>query len=386
MNIRKEALKLHKKFRGKIEIKNKFPIKNQKDLSLAYTPGVAEVSKEVAKNSSLAYYYTSKWNLVAIVTDGSRVLGLGNIGPLGALPVMEGKALLFKYYANVDAFPICLATQDTEKIVETVKNIAPVFGGINLEDIDAPRCFEVYDGLRDLDIPVFHDDRHGTAVVVLAGLINALKIVKKDFFDARIVIGGAGAAGIGVAELLVYYGFKNLILVDSKGILYEGRKNMDKYKQEISRVTNREKIKGSLEEALKEADVFIGLTGVPNLIKKEMIKSMNKDAIIFALTNPFPEVMPRDAISAGAKIVATGRSDLPNQINNSLAFPGIFRGVLDARARRINEDMQIEAAKAISNMVKEKDLRKGKIVPDMVKKDVAKIVAKAVYRVAKNRG
>ncbi len=381
--LREKALKLHKKFRGKIEIKNKFMIKSQEYLALAYTPGVAEVSREISRNIEKVYEYTSKGNLVAIVTDGSRVLGLGNIGPLAALPVMEGKAMLFKYYANVDAFPICLQTQEEEEIVKIIKNISPSFGGINLEDIDAPKCFEIYDKVKDIGIPVFHDDRHGTAIVVLAGLINSLKAVKKDIKDVRITIAGGGAAGIGVAELLIKYGFKDLIVLDSKGIIYKGRKDLDKYKKRLAEFTNRRKIKGNLIEALDGSDVFIGLTGVPNLLNKDMIKKMNSNPIIFALSNPFPEVMPKDAKKAGAKIVATGRSDLPNQINNALAFPGVFRGILDAKAKRFDPKIQIVAARALSKLVSNKEISKGIIIP-RVSRIVSQKVAESVYNILKS--
>ncbi|MEM7825119.1 MAG: malic enzyme-like NAD(P)-binding protein [Candidatus Aenigmatarchaeota archaeon] len=376
MSLKEEALEFHKK--GKIEIKSRVSVKNNKDLALAYTPGVAEVSKEIFSDKSKVYDYTSKWNNVAIVTDGSRVLGLGNVGPEAALPVMEGKAILFKLFANVDAFPICLATQDTEKIIEIVKNIAPSFGGINLEDIATPKCFEIEERLKkELDIPVFHDDQHGTAVVVLAGLINALKIVNKDIENVRIVVNGSGAAGIAISKILISSGAKNIILCDTHGAIYEGRtENMNKYKEQISKITNREKFSGSLNDVIKGADVFIGVS-TAGVLTKEMVRSMSSDAIVFALSNPVPEIMPDEAKEGGARIIATGRSDFPNQINNVLCFPGMFRGALDVRARMINEEMKFAAAKAIADLVKDQ-LDEKYIIPNATDPNVSKSVAHAV--------
>ncbi len=372
--IGKRSLALHKEYKGKIAVVSKFPkLKTKEDLSLAYTPGVAEPSMVIAKDKNLVYDYTSKGNMVAIVTDGSAVLGLGNIGPEAALPVMEGKVILFKEFAGVDAFPICLAQQETNKIVETVKMIAPGFGGINLEDIASPRCFEVEDRLKkELDIPVFHDDQHGTAIVVSAGLLNALKIVKKDISKIKIVMSGAGAAGIAVARMLKYLGAKRIILCDREGVIYKGRKsNMNEYKEEIAFETNER----NLNDAIKKADVFIGVS-VANALTKPMVSSMSKDAIIFAMANPVPEIMPNDAKEAGARIIATGRSDFPNQINNVLAFPGVFRGALDVRAKKITEKMKIAAVYALAAMVK--NPKEDKIIPSPFDPDVAKNVADAV--------
>jgi malate dehydrogenase (oxaloacetate-decarboxylating) len=382
MDLSKEALQLHKKLRGKIEIQTKIPVKSLELLTLLYTPGVAEVSKEIFKNKELAYDYTSKWNTIAIITDGSRVLGLGNIGPEAALPVMEGKSILFKYFGNVDAFPICLATQETEKIVDVIKSITPAFGGINIEDIDAPRCFEVMEKLtKELDIPIFHDDQHGTGIVALAGLMNSLKVVGKKSKDVKIVIAGSGSAGYGITKIFLANGIENIILLDSKGIIYGGRKeNMNKYKEELAKETNKEMLTGDLRSAIKDSDVFIGVSGIPNMLKGDMIKLMQDDAIIFALTNPTPEIFPDDAKKAGAKIVATGRSDFPNQLNNVLAFPGVFRGALDVRAREINEEMRISAAHALISFVK--DPNENKILPEATDRDVSKAVARAVVNAA----
>ncbi len=373
MSNMSKALELHKK--GKFEIRSKVPLANKEDLSLAYTPGVAEPCMEIFRNKTLVYDYTSKWNTVAVVTDGSAVLGLGNIGPEAALPVMEGKALLFKEFANIDAIPICLGTQDTDEIVKTVKYLAPSFGGINLEDISAPRCFEIEERLKEeLDIPVFHDDQHGTAVVVLAGLINALQVVGKTYSDARVVISGAGAAGIATTRLLQKYGFWDIILVDSKGIIYEGRHELNYAKKEIAKTTNKHMLAGSLGDAMKGADVFIGLSA-PCIVTKEMVKSM-REPIIFAMANPVPEIMPDEARYAGARVMATGRSDFPNQINNVLAFPGIFRGALDARIKKITDEMKIAAAKTLANIVEEPT--ESYIIPDVFNKNVVKRIAEAV--------
>src|SRR3989344_5927591 len=330
MTIESESLALHEKLKGKLEIKSKMPVDSMKLLSLFYTPGVAEVSREIFKNKNRVYDLTNKWNSVAIITDGTRVLGLGKVGPEAALPVMEGKAILFKQFGNVDAVPLCIKAKTAAEIVNFAEMVSPTFGGINIEDIETPKCFEIYERLLEkLDIFVFHDDRQGTAIVTLAGLINALKVVGKKHESAKVVIGGAGAAGIGIAELLVEYGFKNIILVDSSGIIYEGRKeNMNKYKEKIAGMTNKNKTKGKIEDALAAADVLIGAIGIENSISEEMVRRMNKNQIVFALTNPNPEIYPDAAKKAGAKVIGTGRSDFPNQINNSLAFPGVFRGAL----------------------------------------------------------
>jgi malate dehydrogenase (oxaloacetate-decarboxylating) len=382
MSAEEEALRLHEKSRGKIAVKSKVKLKNKKDLALAYTPGVAEPCRQISKNKELVYRYTSKGNLVAVVTDGSSVLGLGNIGAEAALPVMEGKCVLFKTFANIDAFPICLATQDTNEIVEAIKGIAPTFGGINLEDISAPRCFEIEERLKALDIPVFHDDQHGTAVVILAGLINALKVTGKEKEKIKTVISGAGAAGIATAKMLLNFGIKNIILLDSAGAIYSGRKeNTNPAKEEIARLTNREKLPGKLADIIKGADVFIGVSA-PRVLTKEMVKTMNK-AVVFAMANPTPEIMPEEAREAGAVIVATGRSDFPNQINNVLCFPGIFRGALDAGAKQINEEMKLAAAHAIADSV---EPTPEKIVPDVFDKKLVRRIAAAVKKAAKKSG
>ena len=383
-NLEQQSILLHKKIKGKLEIKSRVPLKTSLDLSLAYTPGVAGPSREIAKRKLSVYDYTNKWNSIAVITDGSAVLGLGNIGPEAALPVMEGKCILFKEFANVDAIPICLATQNVERIVETVSLISPSLGGINLEDISSPRCFLVEEKLKKLlSIPVFHDDQHGTAVVVLAALINALKIIRKKLSNIKIVLNGAGAAGIAITKFLHNAGAKDVILCDRAGTIYRGRKkNMNFAKEEIAKVTNRDLVKGDLKKAIKGADLFIGVSA-PNLVTEKMVKSMDKNSIIFAMANPDPEIMPKLALAAGAKIVGTGRSDFPNQINNLLAFPGIFRGALDARAKEITEKMKIAAASAIAKMVKPRDLREDHIIPNPLDKNVAKAVAKAVFKAAK---
>lgn len=371
------AIELSKKLGGKIEIKSKRKL-TKENLSILYTPGVAEVSKALAKNKKLSFEYTIRKNTVAVVSDGSAVLGLGNIGPEGALPVMEGKALLFKELGGVDAIPIVLATQDTENIIDTVKRIAPTFGGINLEDISAPRCFEIERRLKEeLDIPVFHDDQHGTAIVVLAGLINALKVVKKDIKKIKIVISGAGAAGTAIMQLLMNYGAKHIIMVDSKGIIYKERpEGMNDFKIEIAKITNPENLAGTLKDALVGADVFIGVSA-PNLIDRSHIAAMNKEAIVFAMSNPMPEIMPDEAKKGGAAIVATGRSDFANQINNVLAFPGIFRGALDNRIKRITDIHKLKAAKALANLVKKPT--RGRIIPEALDRKAVKVVA-SVFR------
>lgn len=385
MNYAEESLKLHRQMKGKLEIASKVSLENKDDLSIAYTPGVAAPSMEIARDKNRIYDYTIKQNSVAVVTDGSAVLGLGNIGPEAALPVMEGKAILFKKFGGIDAYPICIASQNSEKIVETVKLITPGFGGINLEDISAPRCFEIEERLKkELDIPVFHDDQHGTAIVVLAGMLNALKVVGKRMEDVNIAISGAGAAGMAIAKLLLVCDAKNIIITDTAGVIYEGRKeNMNPYKEEMAGKTNRKKLKGKIADALKGADVLIGVSG-PNTITKEMIASMAKDTIVFAMANPVPEIMPADAKAGGARIVATGRSDFPNQINNVLAFPGVFRGALDARASFINEEMKHAAAHALSGLV-EKPTEE-KIIPSPFDDGVAEAVAKAVSDAARKSG
>ena len=380
-----EALLLHEKYRGKIGVCSKVPLKTREDLSTFYTPGVAKISLEVSKNKELAYKYTSKWNTVAVVSDGSAVLGLGNIGAEGAIPVMEGKAILFKEFGGVDAFPICIRTQDAQKIIELVENISPVFGAINLEDISAPRCFEISETLQErLDIPVFHDDQHGTAVVVRAAAINVSRVLNKPLEEMKIVVSGAGAAGIAIAKLLKCAGVrkdictpvKDIIVCDTKGAIFRGRKdNMNKYKEEIAQFSNKGNITGGLAEALEGADIFIGVSA-PNVLTKEMIGSMEKDCAVFAMANPIPEISPEEALKAGARIVGTGRSDYPNQINNVLAFPGIFRGALDGRTRVINDEMKLAAAFAIANCVK--NPKPNNIMPSALDKKVGKKVAKEV--------
>lgn len=386
MNYFEESLKLHEKNSGKIEVTSKLKITTREDLSLAYTPGVAEPCRKIHENEEDVYKYTSKGNLVAVVTDGTAVLGLGDIGPKAGLPVMEGKAILFKEFANVDAVPICLDTKNVDEIVKTVKLIAPGFGGINLEDIGAPRCFEVEEILKkELDIPVFHDDQHGTAIVVLAGVINALKVVNKKIEDVKVVVNGAGAAGTAIAKLLLSMGVKNLIACDKVGILYEGIEEVDDAKKELGKITNPNKLKGSLADALVGADVFIGVSA-PGIVSQAMVKSMNKDSILFAMANPTPEIMPDEAKAAGAKVIGTGRSDFPNQVNNVLAFPGIFRGALDVRAKEINEEMKIAAAYAIASMIKDEDLNENNVIPDALDKSVAANIAEAIKKAAIETG
>ncbi|KKQ78042.1 MAG: malate dehydrogenase [Candidatus Zambryskibacteria bacterium RIFCSPLOWO2_01_FULL_39_39] len=379
MDYKKESLRRHLKFGGKIEIKSKFPkLKNRDDLSVAYTPGVAEVSLLLAGDHSKALKYSIKRNTIAVISDGSAVLGLGNIGPLGALPVMEGKALLFKEFGGVDAYPIVLATQDTEEIIKTIKAIAPTFGGINLEDISSPRCFEIEERLiKELNIPIFHDDQHGTAIVVLAALINSLKLVKKQKENIKVVICGVGAAGIAVTRLLVKYGIKNIILVDSKNIVSKNRTDLNEVKKKILKITNPQNIDGGLVEALKGADVFIGVSA-PNIFKPEFVKLMKEKPIIFAMANPIPEIMPDLAKKAGAFIVGTGRSDFPNQINNVLVFPGLFRGVLDNRIKVITDEIKIAVAQTLSGCLKNSELNKNKILPSIFDKRVVKAIAKKI--------
>lgn len=377
-DVKKEALKVSQEKGGKLEIRSKVPVQNREDLAIAYTPGVAAVSSAIAENKEDVYTYTTKKNTVAIVTDGSAVLGLGNIGPEAALPVMEGKAVLFKEFANIDAFPICLATQDTEEIISHIQAIAPSLGGINLEDIAAPRCFEIERRLKEsLDIPIFHDDQHGTAIVVLAALYNALKLVKKDIAKSKIVINGAGAAGIAITKKFLAAGAQNILLVDKAGIISADASDLDERHQEIAQVTNPNHLKGDLQEALKDADVFIGVSA-GNILQKEWIQAMNDLPIVFAMANPTPEIMPDEAKEGGAFIVGTGRSDFPNQINNVLAFPGIFRGALDSRASDITDEMQIAAAKGIAAVIPEEELNADYIIPDVFQPDVVNIVAHSV--------
>lgn len=382
-SINEDSLLLHRNHKGKLTVRSKVPVKNARDLSLAYSPGVAEPCMEIYHNKDLAYTYTNKGNFVAVVTDGTAVLGLGNIGPQAALPVMEGKAILFKSFADVDAFPICLNTTDIDEIVKTVKLLEPTFGGVNLEDISAPNCFEIESRLKEeLQIPVFHDDQHGTAIVCMAGLINALKLVHKTLDTIRVVTNGAGAAGIAIIKLLMSMGVNDVIMCDSKGIIYEGRpEGMNKIKAEIAGTTNQDKLRGTLADALKGADVFIGVS-VADTVTPEMVKSMAPDPIIFAMANPVPEIMPELALAAGAAIVGTGRSDLPNQVNNVLAFPGIFRGALDVQARTINEEMKIAAAYAIAHLIPDAELTRDYVIPAAFDPQVAPAVAEAVARAA----
>lgn len=386
MNIYEESLQFHKQLRGKLEVSSRVKITNEKDLSLAYTPGVAEPCREIHKDPSTAYLYTRKWNTVAVISDGTAVLGLGDIGPLASLPVMEGKSILFKEFAGVDAFPIVLDTKEVDEIVETVVRIAPTLGGINLEDISAPRCFEIEKKLKEkLNIPVFHDDQHGTAIIVLSGLINALKIVNKNIEDLKIVVNGAGSAGTAITKLLLSYGAKNIIVCDRDGALNRDTTYTNSYFTELSNITNPNNESGILKDVIKNADVFIGVSA-PNIVSKEMVASMNTDAILFAMANPTPEIFPEDAKEAGAKVIGTGRSDFPNQINNVLAFPGIFRGALDVRATEINEEMKIAAAHAIANSVSDEELNPNYIIPKAFNLEVQKRVAEAVKDAAIKSG
>ena len=386
MNYDELSLKMHEENKGKIKIVSKVEVKNRDQLSTAYTPGVAEPCRRIYENSENVYKYTAKGNLVAVVTDGTAVLGLGDIGPLAAMPVMEGKAILFKEFADIDAFPICLDTKDVEEIIKTVKYLAPTFGGINLEDISAPRCFEIERRLKEeLDIPVFHDDQHGTAIVVLAGVINALKVVKKDIDVAKVVINGAGSAGISICKLLLSYGIKNIVLCDKQGALAEGLDWMNPPQAAMAKVTNRGMEQGTLVEIVKGKDVFIGVSG-PKMLNAEMVRTMNKDAIIFAMANPTPEIMPEEAKEGGARVIATGRSDYPNQINNVLIFPGIFRGALDVRATDITEEMKLAAATAIASLITDEELNDEYIIPGAFDERVAKTVAAEVARVARATG
>ena len=378
MTNSEKALALHKEWNGKIETTPKCEVKSREDLALAYTPGVAEPCKVIAEAKEAAYQYTIKSNTVAVVSDGSAVLGLGNIGAAAAMPVMEGKAVLFKEFGNVNAFPICLDTQDTEEIIKTVVNIAPAFGGINLEDISAPRCFEIESRLKELlDIPVFHDDQHGTAIVVLAGIINALKVTGKKKEDCKIVVNGAGSAGIAISKLLLRYGFPHLTLCDKSGILNKDSKDLNWMQKEMMNVTNLEGRSGTLADAFVGADIFVGVSA-PNIVSAEMVASMNKDAILFAMANPVPEIMPDVAKAAGAKVVGTGRSDFPNQVNNVIAFPGIFKGALEGRATQITEEMKLAAALALASLVPEDELNEDNILPEAFNPRVADVVSAAV--------
>ncbi|MFB5281714.1 NADP-dependent malic enzyme [Peribacillus sp. Hz7] len=386
-NLREEALKMHKENGGKLGVHSKVPVRNAKDLSLAYSPGVAEPCIEIYKDESKVYDYTMKRNLVAVVTNGTAVLGLGNIGPKAAMPVMEGKALLFKAFADIDAFPICLDITDSEKMVEVVKLLEPTFGGVNLEDIAAPQCFEIEDRLRKVcDIPIFHDDQHGTAIVTAAGLINALKLVAKNIEDIRVVINGAGAAGVAIVKLLLRMGVKDVILCDTKGIIYEGRPiGMNPFKEEMASITNKGQKKGTLADALVGADVFVGVSAA-GAVTKEMVHSMNRDAIIFAMANPVPEIMPGEAKKAGALVIGTGRSDFPNQVNNVLAFPGVFRGALDVSAKEINEEMKLAAVYAIAELITNEELNPDYVIPDPFDPRVVAHVAEAVAEAALETG
>ncbi len=378
MDYNSLSLKMHEENKGKVEVISKVKIKDRDDLSTAYTPGVAEPCRKIRDNKADVYKYTCKGNMVAVVSDGTAVLGLGDIGPEAAIPVMEGKSILFKEFGNVDAFPICLDTKDVDEIVETVKRIAPVFGGINLEDISAPRCFEIERRLKEeLDIPVFHDDQHGTAIVVSAGLINALKLVGKPFDQANVVINGAGSAGISICRLLLQLGIGNVVLVDKNGALCPGQDWMNPAQTEMAEITNKDRQTGALAEIMKGKDVFIGVSA-PNIVTADMVASMAKDPIVFAMANPTPEIMPEEAKKGGVRVMATGRSDYPNQINNVLVFPGIFRGALDARATAITEEMKIAAAKAIASIVSDDELNEEYIIPGAFDERVAKVVAKAV--------
>ena len=378
MTTNEKALQLHAQWNGKLEIVSKTPVKSSEDLSLAYTPGVAEPCKVIANDREAAYRYTIKANTIAVISDGSAVLGLGNIGPYAAMPVMEGKAVLFKEFGDVNAVPICLDTQDTEEIIRTIVNIAPAFGGINLEDISAPRCFEIEERLKEmLDIPVFHDDQHGTAIVVLAGIINALKVVNKKKENCKVVVNGAGSAGIAITRLLLTYGFSNVILCDKSGILTKISHDLNFMQRRLMEDTNPRQETGLLADAMKEADIFIGVSA-PGIVTQEMAASMNKDAILFAMANPVPEIMPDLAKAAGVRIVGTGRSDFPNQVNNVVAFPGIFKGALEGRAPQITEKMKLAAAHAIAALVPEAELSDTNILPEAFRPEVAQVVAEAV--------
>jgi malate dehydrogenase (oxaloacetate-decarboxylating) len=378
MDIRKESLKKHYEWNGKIEVVTRCPLETREDMSLAYTPGVAEACLEIEKNVNKSFELTRRNNLVAVITDGTAVLGLGDIGPEAGMPVMEGKCALFKAFADVDAFPLCIKSKDTDEIVKTIFLISGSFGGINLEDISAPRCFEIEKKLNECcNIPIFHDDQHGTAVVVLAALLNALKVVKKDISTAKIVVNGLGAAGTAISKMLISAGAKNMVLVDKKGIIDENDAALGEERQSLAKITNKENLKGDLSVAIKNADVFVGVSA-PNILTEEMVKAMNSDSIVFAMANPTPEIMPDIAKNAGARIVGTGRSDFPNQINNVLVFPGIFRGALDANATKITENMKLAAAKALAEHIPENELNEENIIPSALDKTIAYEVAKAV--------
>jgi len=382
MDLKKEALKLHKDNLGKLAVRSKVSVQDEHDLSMAYSPGVAEPCKEIFKNSEMIYDYTNKSNFVAVVSNGSAVLGLGNIGAEAAMPVMEGKAVLFKEFAGVDAFPICLAEQDPDQIIETVQRMSVVFGGINLEDIKAPECFYIEKRLKEeLDIPVFHDDQHGTAVITMAGLINALKIVDKNMRDIKVVVNGAGAAGFSISNMLLLEGVQDIVVLDSKGAIYEGRENLNQSKKKLSYLTNKGNKKGKLKDLIKGTDVFIGVS-VADIMTKEMVKSMANDPVIFAMANPEPEIIPEKAFAGGARVVGTGRSDYPNQINNVLAFPGIFRGALDVRAKKINEEMKKAAAHALAELIEVDQLKADYIIPKPFDPRVGPTVAAAVAQAA----
>lgn len=387
MDYAKESLRLHGEWKGKIEVVTRVPVENKDDLSLAYTPGVAQPCLEIQKDVDRSYDLTRRWNMCLVVTDGSAVLGLGNIGPEAGMPVMEGKCVLFKAFGDVDAFPLCIKSNDVDEIVNTIYLISGSFGGVNLEDISAPRCFEIEKKLKEkCDIPVFHDDQHGTAIITLAGLTNALKVVGKKKEDVRIVMNGAGAAAISIARLLLTAGFKDITLCDRKGAIYEGRpEGMNPIKEEMAKVTNLAKKSGSLAEMLVGADVFIGVSA-PGAVTTEMVKTMNKDAVVFACANPTPEIFPDDAKAGGAKVVSTGRSDFPNQINNVLAFPGIFRGAFDVRAKEINDEMKLAASEALANLITDEELSPEYIIPKAFDKRVGPAVAKAVAEAAKRTG
>lgn len=378
MNISEKALMLHEQWNGKLEVVSKVPVKSREDLSIAYTPGVAEPCKVIAQDKEAAYKYTMKANTVAVVSDGSAVLGLGNIGPYAAMPVMEGKAVLFKEFGGVNAVPICLDTQDTEEIIKAVTYLAPAYGGINLEDISAPRCFEIEERLKEiLDIPVFHDDQHGTAIVVLAGIINALKVVGKKKEDCRVVVNGAGSAGVAITRLLLTYGFPHITMCDKVGIVSKKTEGLNWMQQKMTEVTNLEQQTGTLADAMRDADIFVGVSA-PGIVSAEMVASMNKDAILFAMANPVPEIMPDVAKAAGARVVGTGRSDFPNQVNNVVAFPGIFKGALEGRATKITEEMKLAAANAIASLVPDDELSDDNIMPEAFNPKVAEVVAAAV--------
>ncbi|MDY2897189.1 MAG: malic enzyme-like NAD(P)-binding protein [Candidatus Limivivens sp.] len=387
MDYAKESLRLHGEWKGKIEVVTRVPVENKDDLSLAYTPGVAQPCLEIQKDVNKSYELTRRWNMCLVVTDGSAVLGLGNIGPEAGMPVMEGKCVLFKAFGDVDAFPLCIKSNDVDEIVNTIYMISGSFGGVNLEDISAPRCFEIEEKLKEkCDIPIFHDDQHGTAIITLAGLTNALKVVGKKKEDVRIVMNGAGAAAISIARLLLTAGFKNITLCDRKGAIYEGRpEGMNPIKDEMAKVTNLAKKSGSLADMLVGADVFIGVSA-PGAVTTEMVKTMNKDAVVFACANPTPEIFPDDAKAGGAKVVSTGRSDFPNQINNVLAFPGIFRGAFDVRAKEINDEMKLAASEALANLITDEELSPEYIIPKAFDKRVGPAVAKAVAEAAKRTG